>query len=218
MSVQQLDQSRDALSDHLVLDLADGAAPSEITSWGNAARFEFTPTGLFLTGPGFDQWAGHGFFPRVAMSGDFDVSVDVTVKKMQLPAEGGETVLYLETEFQDSKKTAVQVKFALSPEGKRSGEIQVNRLNESGEMQYTEVGRMPASSLHQLRIARRGEAAYFLLQEAPAAEPILLGRFEVGRLPVTISRIRVMAHTAGSGREIVALFKRMEFHAEDVPR
>ncbi|MEZ6088342.1 MAG: DUF1583 domain-containing protein [Pirellulaceae bacterium] len=218
LSVEQLDASRDALSSRFELNFSDPVSSRRVQTWGTGANFEQLKEGLRVTAPGYKDWHGHGLSPRVSIHGDFDIQLELQVEHLERPQPGGECVVYLETEFQDRLKTALQSKFAMSSGGATNGEFTHRFLRETGELDYQELVNYPLESVHALRIARRAETGYVLIQETANSRPIVLGRVDFERVPVSVGNLRAVLHTAGIDRKTIALFKRLTIHAEIIQR
>ncbi|WP_372716509.1 DUF1583 domain-containing protein [Novipirellula sp.] len=215
-TVAQLNHSRESLRDHVELDFADPVSSKQFDKWGQDTQFRMTRDGLLVTAPGFDTWQGHAVVPRVEFSGDFDVSVDIDIKKLQNADPGGESVVYLQTEFRNLDKNTIESKFAKSDRGNTTGEIQIRRVNPHGEFDYKELATIPLKNANQLRIARRKGIAYFLVQDVNDLQPTMLGRLDVGETPIQLGDLRIMLHTSGEGHETIVLLKKLTLHADKI--
>lgn len=215
-TVAQLNHSRESLRDHVELDFADPNSSKQFDKWGQDTQFRTTRDGLLVTAPGFDTWQGHAVVPHVEFSGDFDVSVDIDIKKLQNASPGGESVVYLQTEFRNLDKNTIESKFAKSDRGHTTGEIQMRRVNPSGGFDYKELATVPLKKANQLRIARRKGIAYFLVQDVNDLQPTMLGRVDVGETPIQLGDLRIMLHTSGEGHETTVLLKKLTLHADKI--
>ena len=214
-SLTQLDASRELLQESFDLDFSKKSSPSWI-QWGRDSKFETTEAGLLVTAPGFDTWQGHGVLSMVDVTGDFDVSLDMDIEKLENASPGGESVVCLQAEFRNESKSFIEAKFAKSEQGRTTGEIQDRRLNEDGSFEYAEVASVPVGNANQLRLARRDGVVYFLVRDTDDFEPKILGRLEVGDSPIRRGDLRVTVHTAGVGHETVVLLKQLIIHAEAI--
>ncbi|MEO9931255.1 DUF1583 domain-containing protein [Rhodopirellula bahusiensis] len=216
LSVAQLDRTRDALVQSRILDYSDADVQRSIQTFGQDSAFAATDAGLLITAPGSDSWTGHGLNFPFALHGDFDVTAQIDVKQLDQPSDEGESVVYLETEFRDPKKTSIHAKFAISPSGQKSGEVQLREVSDSGEFEYTELVNYPASSVQTLRVARRQSTLYVLIQDAEQDVAMVLGKLEVGDHPILAGDLRFVLHAGGAGRQVSALLKRVTVHADRI--
>jgi hypothetical protein len=212
----QLDESRDRLPRVVDLDFTESRVKDHIRLWETAATYQYQSDGLLVAAPGFKDWHGHGLSVPIALQGDFDVQLDLQVKHIEAPQEGGECVVYLETRFQDRLSTSIQAKFAMSPSGLKNGEISHLFTAGTGEMHYKELVHYPLKSVEKLRLARRDKTVYVLVQETQTSQPVILGRVKLEDDAVASGTVHAVLHTAGVGRKTVALFKRMAIRAESI--
>ncbi len=212
-SISELDEHRKTLNDQHTLDLSDADIVNRIPRWGSPGRYEVDEDGLTLTQPGFDGWRGSGLILPFVVHGDFDYTVELDVQKIEASQSGGECTAYLEVVLSDPEATLIQSKFAISSVGYKAGELQVRRPKGNGH-EYQELSSIPFERVHQLRIVRRGEIAYFIFQEAADRQPVLLGLLEVARHPIRLGDLRTIVHTGGPNRETVVLYKSASIAAD----
>lgn len=216
LSLAELDAAREKLSDQLVFDFSDPATARSFGTWGTDSKFDWTDEGLLVTAPGFDRWRGHFVVPRAGMVGNFDVTLDLDVRKLQNADPGGESVVLIQAEVPDEDRTYVETKFAISETGETAGEIQLRQSNGNGGYTYTEVARIPIESASRLRLARNGDLAYFILQRDPESKPMMMGRLELAPLPIVPGALRILVHTSGEGHETIVLLKKLTLQAEQI--
>ncbi|EGF28417.1 protein containing DUF1581 [Rhodopirellula baltica WH47] len=216
LSVAQLGQSRDALAQSRTLDYSDQDVQRSPQTIGQSSSLQATEKGLLITAPGSDTWTGHGLTLPFALHGDFDVAAEMDVERLDPPAGRGESVVFLETEFRDPKKTSIHAKFAISPSNRKTGEVQLRQVSETGKFDYTELVNYPASNVQLLRVARRQEILYVLIQEAGHEVAKVLGKLEVGNHPILADDLRFILHADGEGRQVRVLLKRVTAHADRI--
>ncbi|GAB5517019.1 DUF1583 domain-containing protein [Rhodopirellula baltica] len=216
LSVAQLGQSRDALAQSRTLDYSDQDVQRSTQTIGQSSSLQATEKGLLITAPGSDTWTGHGLTLPFALHGDFDVAAEMDVERLDPPAGRGESVVFLETEFRDPKKTSIHAKFAISPSNRKTGEVQLRQVSETGKFDYTELVNYPASNVQLLRVARRQEILYVLIQEAGHKVAKVLGKLEVGNHPILADDLRFILHADGEGRQVRVLLKRVTAHADRI--
>jgi len=216
LSIADLNRQRRQLEDHVTLDFGNADDRRRLAMFGDYATFRLKPDGVSLDVPGSDNWRGAGVRARVALQGDFDATLELDVPRLEPTVPGQESCVYLETEFTNDDGRLVQLKYAISHHGSPTAEMTLRSHKPDGEFQYVEVGTLPAASIHQLRIARRGPLAYCIFQQTPQQSPQLLGRLEVGTDPVPLEQLRAIAHTGGTGRQTQVLFRRLDVAADQI--
>lgn len=89
-SLKELDEERAALPDvreHSFATLKPVAGTAELTAfhvWSHSsATYESDKGGLTINVPGSDNWQAAGLVPEVALSGDFDISLELDVLHME---------------------------------------------------------------------------------------------------------------------------------------
>ena len=214
-SIADLNAQRDKLPEKRQIDFRQDADRRYYSVFGDYAQFVFGDDGLNLTVPGSDRWMGAGVQPRIGLQGDFDITLELDVPKLEPTADGEESVVFLEVEIGGAAGPRIDAKYAISQRGVPNAELQVRTVGSLGQARYMELGSLPFKSIGQLRIARRGETAYVLCQEQ-ARPPQLLGRLDVGRDPIPIGGLRATVHTGGAGRETVARFRTLDMAAEQL--
>ena len=212
-NIAELDEHRKSLKATHTLDLSDAKTVSRIPRWGSPGTYQVGPDGLTLTQPGFSSWRGSGLVLPFAVYGDFDYTVELDVQKIQAAQSGGECTAYLEVVMSDPVATLVQSKFAISSVGYKAGELQLRRPNGNGH-EYEELASVPFEQVHRLRIVRRNDIAYFIIQETPETEPVLMGLLKVPLHPVRFGDLRTIVHTGGPNRETVVLYKSITLAAD----
>ena len=216
LTVPQLDESRKTLPESLEIDFADPKSSRLYRVFGKGSKFLQGADGLTIAAPGFKNWEGHFVTFNSMLVGDFDIALDLTVNELADPGPGGESVVLIQAEVPDENRTYVETKFAKSADGTTGGEVQIRNLKPDGQFDYQELVRIPIDAASQLRLARRGGMAYFLLTEPGASNSRLLGRLELGTLPINPGFLRIIVHTAGEGKESSVLLKKMTLQAQQV--
>lgn len=214
LSMTQLDQQSRQLPAGGRCNLSSTARQDAFTFWGSPARTSRSREGMTIDAPGADQWTATGVMSRIGLEGNFDVSLDLDVLHLERPAANQESTVYLQTEFDDERRTAVEAKFAITPSGIRAVEMQLNRRNRAGSMDYQELASRQVEAVRQLRLARRDGILYLLFRPGENAPSQVLARAEVGDAPVPPTFLRALVHTGGAGRKTVVRLKNLRIRAE----
>ena len=172
--------------------------------------------GLTITVPGSENWQAAGLVPRVALAGDFDISLELDVLQMEPSTLHGESVVLLQTEFNDKRKSNSEVKFAIHHGGDRKAETQQRRVRDDGTFNYQEIVSRPAATASLLRLARRGNVIYQIFQGKADSPPEVLGAMKMGTDPVPFGLLRTLIHTSGENRKTVIRFKAFRIYAEQI--
>ncbi|MFG0331825.1 MAG: DUF1583 domain-containing protein [Maioricimonas sp. JB049] len=213
-TVAELDRQREALSEHLVFDFRNAIPSASYQVWGTAGRFERDADGLRIEMPGFERWMATGLTPRVGLEGDFDISLELDVLKLEQVEASHESTVYLETETAGRNGTSVQTKYSIDSSGRRDVEVQLRRREPNGEFRYLELNRTESDQIHELRLARRGDVAWFMFRPRPESRPLILSRLRLGSDPVLEGFCRALVHTGGADRTTVVRFRKLSIRAD----
>ncbi|MCA8998915.1 MAG: DUF1583 domain-containing protein, partial [Planctomycetaceae bacterium] len=215
-TVAELNQQRDKLPQRMSIPLSDRKSLQALGKMGTHGEFTREPSGYLLKVPGLDNWHGAGVTVPTEIIGDFDIILDLDVLKYEPSSPTGESTTYLETEFQDAKSTCYNCKFSISSSGRTAVEFQNRERRPDGEFQYDELASLSASSVHRLRIARRGDLAVLLFQRTPSHPFEILGRTKAPLDPIPAGLLRSVVHTGGSGRESIVRFRSIDIAAQEI--
>jgi hypothetical protein len=215
--VAELDEQRDALADRFDHDFArDDPSPERLHQWGHRRPLLRDTDGLRVMAPGSDKWVSTGLAPQISLSGDFDVSVSLDVLKMDKPATGQNSAIYLNVEFDDKAKSSANVILVQQPDGRKEAYAQMKSLGYDGKYTYSRMNTMPVKSISAMRIARRGKRVSLLFAENGSSEYRVLNQTDIGEFKVPKMFVRLMVHTGGAGRETLVLLKHFRIHAEEI--
>ena len=222
-TIAELDKERAALAAERIYDfgspkpVAGTEDLKEFTVWSHtSATYMQDKKGLTITVPGSENWQAAGLVPRVALAGDFDISLELDVLQMEPSTLHGESVVLLQTEFNDKRKSNSEVKFAIHHGGDRKAETQQRRVRDDGTFNYQEIVSRPAATASLLRLARRGNVIYQIFQGKADSPPEVLGAMKMGTDPVPFGLLRTLIHTSGENRKTVIRFKAFRIYAEQI--
>lgn len=215
-TLAELDRQREQLTDVAEFDFREEVPLTQFQIWGTDGRFQRDAKGLRIEMPGFDQWTATGLAPRFRLDGDFDISLKMDVLELEAAARRGESTVYIETEIAGQRGTSVETKYAIDSTGRRDVEVQIRRREPNGQFDYHEVNRTQSDHIHELRLARRGDVAYFIFRDRPENQPIVLSRIRAGEGPIPDGFFRALVHTGGAGRKTVVRFRNLTVRSEQL--
>ena len=222
-TIAELNKERSALPAERVFNFAtpkpvagtDGL--NAFSVWSHtSATYASDKDGLTITVPGSENWQAAGLVPRVALAGDFDISLELDVLHMEPCKPNDESVVLLQTEFNDKRKSNSEVKFSIHNGGDRKAETQQRRIRGDGTFNYQEIVSRPEATATLLRLARRGDVIYQIFQSDPDSSPEVLGAMKMGTDPVPLGLLRALIHTGGDNRKTVIRFKSFRIRAEQI--
>ena len=126
----------------------------------------------------------------MALSGDFDISLELDVLHMEPCRPQDESVVLLQTEFNDKRKVNSEVKFSIHNGGDRKAETQQRRIRGDGTFNYQEIVSRP--QVHR-QPAETGSPRRCDLSDFPGepdSPPEILGAMKMGTDPVPSGLLR----------------------------
>ncbi|QDU38075.1 hypothetical protein Mal4_23950 [Maioricimonas rarisocia] len=213
-TLDELDRQRDELEQEVQFDFARDLPLSQFQVWGTLGTFRRDRQGLRVEMPGFDRWTATGLAPQLSLDGDFDLTLELDVLKLEAAAANQESTVYLQAELNDERGTAVETKYSISSSGRREVEVQLRRRKPDGEFRFDELSRTQSDTIHELRLARRDDIVYFIFRDKPGNHPIVLSRVRAGDGPVLETFVRALVHTGGADRTTVARFRKLHIRAD----
>ena len=222
-SLQELDQQRNRLPAGVEFNLAVERPVKGTTGlerfriWGDdTASFSRDTGGLTVEVPGSDEWKASGLVPHMTIEGDFDISLHIDILKLDPAAKGDDSAVLLQTEFQDVRASASEIKFSIDANGQHAIEtfLRRKRSDNTVDVQRNESLNVPTVSV--LRLARRGDLIYQVFRESDGEPAVILGAMTVGGDPLSDGFLRALIHTGGAGRKTIVRFKSLSIHAEKI--
>lgn len=222
-SLAELDKERASLPDLRAYSFATTtpvsgtAGLTKFYIWNRPdATYESDKDGLTITVPGSDNWQAAGLVPKVALTGDFDISLELDVLHMEPCKPQDESVVLLQAEFNDKRKSNSEVKFSIHNGGDKKAETQQRRIRGDGTFNYQEIVSRPETTASLLRLARRGDVIYQIFQAEPDSPPEILGAMKMTTDPVPSGMLRTLIHTGGANRKTIIRFKSISIRAKRI--
>ncbi len=210
VTVDELDRQRGALIFHLDHDFTTQAPTVRLFApMGTTKLRPAEPQGFQVIASGSEMWTSNGLAAQTPLTGDFDVTLDLTPEKLDVPRAGDDTAMILQTEFRDKKRTAVELKLSVNREGNREMQIMRRIDGGNGDFAFQTVSTAPVKTVRSLRIARRDSFAHLLYREQSDSPWKLLGGVPVGTDDVPPTFLRMHVHTGGAKRESIVWFQRL---------
>ena len=172
--------------------------------------------GLRVFAPGADKWTSVGLNPEVALEGDFDVAVTLDMLKLERPAEGQSSAVYLRIAFDEASKQTANFLFIYQHDGRKYAQLRLQSVDSDGKTINNRIRHVGVKSLGGMRIARRGKRLYFLYKDKNPDPYRVLAQVDASVQKVLKRRIRLIVHTGGADRETEVLFKQLDIHADKV--
>lgn len=215
--LQELNARRDSLSQSLLLDFAESAPESEmIRRWGVVPEWNRDDEGLLIVAPGSDAWTSAGAALQRGIEGDFDISILFDPQRIDVPAEGQNSSVYLQIELDDTGDTQLSLIFQRLEDGSSGLLAQVSVENEKSTRDYRRLGRLDATTVTGLRVARRGRQVICVALSDELETETIFAEGNVGDAPLNPNCTRVMVHTGGAGRESRVVWKSIEVRADRI--
>lgn len=214
MTIEKLDMQREKLRDVERIKFNEETSPDLIQTWGTIDELQKQEDGWLVRKAGTDRWSAGAFVPQVGMAGDYDVTLDLEILKLEAAAANQDTYLLLQNRVNSRFSRNVEIKLVSTMRGKRELSLQQNTTHRNGSTRLEKLKIVPLQNVTRFRLARRGEVLYFVYRpEADAAEQIC-GYLIVGTDDISPGFLRTMFRTGGAGKETVVKFKSMSLHAE----
>jgi hypothetical protein len=213
----ELNRRLETLPKAFLLDLARAPLPESLFyRWTDLRPWRAQDKGLLITAPGTDQWSSAGAALQKQVEGDFDISITFDPQRLDTPAEGQSSSVYLQLELADKDATQVSAILNRISDSTTEAVAQFRRPDEKGGFYYRRMGTLSVPSATALRIARRGDRLVFLVKPAERDSPRVLAQAEIGREPLKLGGTRILVHTGGNGRESRVLWKGIQVKAERI--
>lgn len=214
LSPHQLDEQKSQLSQSASFEFNRETDLRQIVIHGDLSHVMRGNDGWLVSQPGFDTWQGTWIKPHLGLHGDFDVTLDLEVMKLEQSKPGSESTVFLHVDFATERTQALEIKYSKAANSPPSLEIQMNVPGRNGGARYEELKHQQADEVAQLRLARRGSIAYLIARRSAESEPEVFGRIEVGTAEIPRDSLAIGIHTGGSGQETMVRLKSMKIHAE----
>jgi hypothetical protein len=214
-TAKELDERRSQLAQTVSFDLDRKPALNRLVLSGEPQDVSRDSNGWTIRQPGYDSWRATSLKPQMGLHGDFDVTLNLDVLKLEQSKRGKESAVFLHAGFDTARLLEIEIKYSIAAKTPRSLEIQMSTPGRNGGARYDELKHQRADEVTQLRIARRGPFAYLIARRSAEDEPKIFGRIKVGEADVPLDSLLVGVHTGGSGQETIVRFKSLTIHAEE---
>lgn len=184
--------------------------------WNEQRPWRREDQGLVIVAPGTDHWSSTGAALRKQLEGDFDISLRFTPQRLDTPAQGQGSSLYLQVELADAAATQVSTILNKTSDGATEVVTQIRVPDGKGGHQYTRIGRISIGTAHELRLARRRGRIWGLVASEDFAGYRVVAQTEIGGEPVILGGTRVLVHTGGAGRESRVLWQSLQVKADRI--
>jgi hypothetical protein len=214
--VAELDRQREALPARFGYDFSrETWSDSRWYRWAVTPPKTVTPQGLIMRGQPVDHWASAGTAPHIELRGDFDISFEFDVLRVDVPKPGMYSAVYLQIEFPIPSKLQGSVILGRRENGNRYASAQVRLMNPDGTHSYPTLRQELVENVRRMRLARRGQRLFFLYSDGSQPDR-LLARYDASDAEIPDTFIRMMAHTGGTGKVMEAAWKKFTVHAGQI--
>jgi len=215
--VTELDRQRDALPGRFIHDFKrDEWSETRFYHWNFTPPTSPVPEGIVVRAPSADAWTSAGAAPHIGLRGDFDISVEFDVLKIDAPKPGMYSSVYLQIELPVESKLQASVLFTRRENGQTYTSAQVRLMNPDGSHRYPSLRQELVGDIQRMRLARRDGCLFFLSSEDPSKPDRLLARFDAPDVEIPDGFIRLLVHTGGAGRTTEAAWRKFTVHSHDV--
>jgi hypothetical protein len=214
ITVEALDKERAELSESERFAFNAETPADLIQFWGNAEPLLKQNDGWQVKQLGSEKWLWCGFSCMWGVKGDYDVTLELDVVKMEEPVGDHETYFLLKNLRSASLTQDVELKISNTQSGKRELVLQLNTYRQSGSWRYEKVNIQPVKSVTHLRFARRKDVLSILYRGEGDTKDRILCHLPARTDDVPPGYFLTMCHTGGEGKETIIKVKSMDVWAE----
>lgn len=209
----KLNEERDVLPRHAVYDFSNNA-PSEtaLYRWGDTRPWNESARGLPILAAGSTNWTSSGITTRQPIVGDFDFRAEVADVLLVKPQKDQGTGIFLQVDLSDAKQSQVSAIFNLTEAGNFEFDSQLRTKDDSGNNVFRNQGRINATKVSALRIARRRTTYTITSQSNPEAEERIVSQFEAS--DAAVAGAKILVHTGGPVGDSQIMLNSFEIYAE----
>lgn len=216
LTVEKLDEQRAALPQAERFTFTPQMSATQFTTWGTPSHILREKDGWVLKEPGSESWTTCGFQFQGGVTGDYDLTFELEVLKLEEPIGDRETFFSLINWIttRDNYYRDAEFKIASTSYGKRELIIQQNTRRRNGSTRYEKIKTQPFTNVTHLRLARRGNVLYFLYRPGGDAKDRMLGYLLASTDDMPAGFLRVLCRTGGAGKETIIKVKSLDVRAE----
>lgn len=210
-----LNRERDALPQFVSQDFTTAPPNDELVRrWTDLRAWNRADDGLLIVATGTNNWTSAGAAIQKRIEGDFDIAIRFDPQRLDMPADGLTTAIYLQVELQDAGATQLSLIFQKLASDVSEVFVQLSADNGQSGRNYRRLGRLVASSVQGLRLARRGRQITGIAFFDDTGGEVVVAQGDVGDAPIDFDGTRILVHTGGAGRESHVVWKSLDVHAE----
>ena len=215
VTVAQLDARAAELPVRFVHDFTrDMATDEEFLTWGETKLMPAEPNGFEVIATGSEQWTAAGLASRRQLHGDFDIALDLVAQHLEKPLEGEDSCVIFQVAFDDENRSAVEIKYKLDSSGDMTILAQKQFVDQGGRLRFRTLQTRPVTVVRGLRIARRGDSAWFLYRSGRDSPWEILAGLRTGKAVVPSTSCRLIVHTGKPGTESKVFFRHLSLSTE----
>jgi hypothetical protein len=215
--ITELDRQRDMLPDRFSHQFTrEPFSDARFYRWGFVPATTPAADGLRVRPKGSDTWTSAGLTPHIGLRGDFDMSIEFNVVRMDAPKPTMNSAVYFQLELPVDSKMQCSVIHALRDDGEKYVSVQIRLLNADGKYSYPSLYQEATPEIRRMRIARRGSRLYFLASGDLSQPDRLLASYHATDADIPDGLIHMLVHTGGADRLAEAAFKSIQVHAQQV--
>lgn len=213
LTIRQLDEQRLQLGESVSIDLNRETSLKELIVIGDPAKVSREKDSWLVKQSGSNDWRATGFHFSKGIRGDFDITLEMDVLKLERARLNDDSTISLHVGFDGNKLRAIEIKFDQTDSAHKELDVAVSIIRQDNSAQYFKLQQRVTDNATQLRIARRGPIAYLIAKRSNEDDPQIVGRLKVGESDVSRSSVRTLVHTGGEGRETIVRFKSLKLFA-----
>lgn len=211
-----LNEQRDKLSHQFLHDFSkQDPTGDRFRRWGRHRGWDAKDQGFRVAAPGTAEWSASGLLVLRRLQGDFDVDATFDLLKLDKPAPGLNSGVYLQIELPDKSRSRASV-FLNVQEGRREVIAELGLAGDDGNHVYRQIGIMPVKTVSSLRFARQGKRFYFMVAADGSDQHRILAHIDLDDQPLPRGSIRLIVRAGGTGRETEVLWKKIVARAAGI--
>ena len=214
MTVETLDKQRAELPESERFLFNAETPADQFRSWGDAAHILKQKDGWQVKQPGTKKWIWCGFNCLWGVKGDYDVTLELEIEKLEVPEAAHETYFLLKCLQSSSHSQDTEFKINSTRRGKRELILQQNTHRQNGSWRYEKIKIQPVKNVTHLRFARRKNVLYVLYRAEGDTKDRIFGHMPARTDEVPPGYFVTMCRTGGEGKETIINVNSMDVRAD----